>query len=134
MRPAAGCPPAFKRYYYLTTDERTGDLMQQVADVDQTLLELDPLRQANPANPGPDDLPARVRLGPDWLALVGNWMTAWERTGDTRGRNKILPTTKISGTAGWRGARSVWLTRSGECPCPPPDPGCCSRSPAWPSC
>jgi hypothetical protein len=31
-----------------------------------------------------------VRAGPDWLAFVGNWMTEWERTGDTRWRDKIV--------------------------------------------
>jgi hypothetical protein len=33
---------------------------------------------------------ARIRAGPDWLAIAGNWMTEWERTGDTRWRDKIL--------------------------------------------
>jgi len=82
---------AFKRYYYyLTTDERAGDLMREVVDVDRTLLEIDPMRRARPADQTPNDLPARLRLGPDWLSLVGNWMTEWERTGDTRWRDKIL--------------------------------------------
>jgi hypothetical protein len=31
-----------------------------------------------------------MRGGPDWLACVGNWMTEWERTGDTKYRDKIL--------------------------------------------
>lgn len=31
-----------------------------------------------------------MRLGPDWLAFIGNWMTEWERTGDTKWRDKIL--------------------------------------------
>ena len=26
---------------------------------------------------------------PTWLALAGNWMTEWERTGDTKWRDKI---------------------------------------------
>ena len=31
-----------------------------------------------------------MRGGPDWLAFVGNWMTEWERTGDTKYRDKII--------------------------------------------
>src|SRR6185369_17594668 len=33
---------------------------------------------------------ARVRGGPDWLAFAGNWMTEWERTGNTKYRDKII--------------------------------------------
>ncbi len=31
-----------------------------------------------------------MRGGPDWLAFVGNWMTEWERTGETKYRDKII--------------------------------------------
>jgi hypothetical protein len=77
-------------YYYLTTDERTGDLMREVKDVDLRLTELDPMRLAMPTSRWPTRQPARARVGPDWLALVGNWMTEWERTGDTRYRDRIV--------------------------------------------
>jgi hypothetical protein len=33
--------------------------------------------------------PGRIRLGPDWYVLAGNWMTEWERTGDPRWRDRI---------------------------------------------
>jgi YetA-like protein len=82
---------AYRRfYYYLTTDERTGDLMRAVVDIDYKLLELDPMRLASPVVPGQNPYPARVRGGPDWLAFVGNWMTEWERTGETKYRDKII--------------------------------------------
>lgn len=77
-------------HHYLTTDERTGDVMREVVDVDRTLIELDPMRKAQPASGLPTDLPARLRAGPDWLALAGNWMTEWERTGQACWRDKIL--------------------------------------------
>jgi hypothetical protein len=81
---------AYRRfYYYLTADERTGDLMRAVVDVDYKLLEIDPMRLASPQKT-PIPFPARVRGGPDWLAFVGNWMTEWERTGDTKYRDKII--------------------------------------------
>jgi hypothetical protein len=76
-------------YYYLTTDERTGDRMRAVVDADYTLIELDPMREAAPRT-GPIPYPARIRGGPDWLACVANWMTEWERTGNTKYRDKIL--------------------------------------------
>jgi hypothetical protein len=82
---------AYRRfYYYLTTDERTGDLMHEVTDADYTLLELDPMRLASPAKADAPKYPARIRGGPDWLAAVGNWMTEWERTGNTKYRDKIV--------------------------------------------
>src|ERR1044071_457289 len=34
--------------------------------------------------------PTHARIGPDWLALVSNWMTEWERTGDNKWRDKIM--------------------------------------------
>ncbi len=81
---------AYRRFfYYLTADERTGDLMRAVVDVDYKALEIDPMRLASPRK-GEIAYPARVRGGPDWLAFIGNWMTEWERTGDTKYRDKIL--------------------------------------------
>lgn len=77
-------------YYYLTTDERCGDLMTEVKDGDQKLYTLDPMRLAEPRELYPCTAPARLRIGPDWLAYVGNWMTEWERTGNTAYRDKIL--------------------------------------------
>ena len=32
----------------------------------------------------------RIRTGPDWAAIVSDWMTAYERTGDKAYRDKIL--------------------------------------------
>ena len=40
----------------------------------------DPMREAEPKLPG--EPPVRIRIGPDWFALAGNWMAEWERTGD----------------------------------------------------
>jgi len=82
---------AYRRfYYYLTTDERTGDIMREVLNVDYKVAEYDPMRLAQPITEAEKKYPTRVRLGPDWLAFVSNWMTEWERTGDTKWRDKIL--------------------------------------------
>jgi hypothetical protein len=76
-------------YYYLTTDERTGDLMEMVYDTEESYKKLDPMRLAMPADEYPTEAPTRLRVGPDWLALAGNWMTAWERTGNKKYLDKI---------------------------------------------
>ena len=77
-------------YYYLTTDERSGDLMTEVKDADQKLYTLDPMRLAEPRSKFPSSAPARLRIGPDWLAYAGNWMTEWERTRDRKYLDKIV--------------------------------------------
>lgn len=82
-------------YYYLTTDERCGDLMTEVRNVDQKLYTLDPMRLAQPRSKYPCTAPARIRIGPDWLAYAGNWMTEWERTGNLKYRDKILAGMKV---------------------------------------
>lgn len=81
---------AFLRFfYYLTADERTGDLMHAQTDCDTLLYHLDPMRLAEPRSLYPCQAPARLRIGPDWMAYAGNWMTEWERTGNRRYADKI---------------------------------------------
>jgi hypothetical protein len=78
---------ALKRFlYYLTTDERTGELMHESANTDQKLVETDPLRLILPKS----KYPTHARVGPDWFAMVGNWATEWERTGNPLWKEKIL--------------------------------------------
>ena len=73
-------------YYYLTTDERVGDLMNEVIDADKKLVDVDPLRKIEPKT----QYPTHARIGPDWFAACSNWLAAWERTGDTKYRDKIV--------------------------------------------
>ncbi len=70
-------------YYYLTADERMGDILHEVCDADTLLYTLDPMRLAQPRSLYPCTAPARLRLGPDWLGYVSNWFTEWERTGQS---------------------------------------------------
>lgn len=77
-------------YYYLTTDERCGDLMSEVKDVENKFYDIDPMRLAQPKSEYPCTAPARLRIGPDWIALASNWMIEWERTQNTIYRDKII--------------------------------------------
>jgi hypothetical protein len=77
-----------KRFmYYLTTDELLGDHMRDALQLDETLLRYPPLRDYLTV---PAGVPTVIRIGPDWYALVSNWLTEWERTGDTRYRDRIV--------------------------------------------
>jgi len=80
----------WRPFYFLTTDERTGDLMRETLQSDVAAAKYDPMRMAAPQVPGEPQFAARIRIGPDWFAFVGNWMTEWERTGDVRWRDRIL--------------------------------------------
>ncbi len=82
--------PYRRFYYYLTTDERTGDLMHEMLQADSAITRIDPMRKVLPPTAADAQYPARVRAGPDWFAFAGNWMTEWERTGDTKYRDKIM--------------------------------------------
>ena len=68
-------------YYYLTADDRIGNIMHEVVDADTLLYILDPMRLAQPRELYPCTAPARLRIGPDWLAYASNWLTEWERHG-----------------------------------------------------
>lgn len=82
---------AWKRpHYYLTTDERSGDLMRIALGAEESTVRLDPLRIAQPRERFPFEGPARLRWGPDWTSLVSNWFTEWERTGDRQYLRKIV--------------------------------------------
>ncbi|WP_274650962.1 hypothetical protein [Paenibacillus humicola] len=73
-------------YYYLTADERIGDIMDEVKDSDFSTVGLDPMRSYFPK----DEFPTHTRVGPDWAAFSSNWMTRWERYEDTAYRDKLL--------------------------------------------
>ncbi|RRJ67434.1 hypothetical protein EHV15_06190 [Paenibacillus oralis] len=73
-------------YYYLTADERIGDMMDEVKNADYSTVTLDPMRAYFPK----DEHPAHIRVGPDWAAFSSNWMTRWERYEDEAYRDKII--------------------------------------------
>ncbi|EFX05870.1 hypothetical protein CMQ_3939 [Grosmannia clavigera kw1407] len=81
-------------FYYLTADERVGDLLDEVLDAESAFLVLDPYRKVRPDRgtyrPQPDTI--SISLGTDWSAIAAAWLIAWERRGPTANafRNKLF--------------------------------------------
>ncbi|MGW3915513.1 exo-rhamnogalacturonan lyase family protein [Streptomyces sp. NPDC005070] len=85
----------YRRYYYfLTADERVGDLMRANVDSDETFLALDPLRKIRTEPYTPDRHALSIGFGTDWSGLVSAWLTEWERKGPQweKARARVLST------------------------------------------
>lgn len=79
-------------YYYLTGDERTGDLMREQIDAVKTLQSIVPIRKVNaevPKNTENSEV-ASVGFGTDWGAIAAAWLTEWERTQDPTMKTRLL--------------------------------------------
>ncbi|MFF5970316.1 Tat pathway signal sequence domain protein [Streptomyces sp. NPDC012769] len=68
-------------YYFLTADERVGDLMHDLVDSDETFLALDPIRKIRTEPYTPDRHALSIGFGTDWSGLAAAWLTEWERGG-----------------------------------------------------
>ncbi len=86
-------------YYYLTADDRIGDVMDEGIDADWTTLTVSSQRkvverlllEAGLDSGGKKyDFPTYISCGPDWISFAGSWFTAWERTGDVKYRDWIM--------------------------------------------
>jgi hypothetical protein len=89
-------------YYYLTADERVGDLMHELLDCDERVAQIQPGRKVTRG--GIDKRwPGNISFGTDWCSFAAAWLTEWERTGDTKWRDKILAGMKSIGEMpnGW---------------------------------
>lgn len=78
-----------RQYYYLTADERTGDVLEMLTTADRQLVALNPTRKVKDAPKLPAGQ-AVMGVGTDWGSLLAAWLTAWERSGDTRWRERIV--------------------------------------------
>ncbi|MCP2333864.1 exo-rhamnogalacturonan lyase family protein [Actinoalloteichus caeruleus] len=89
---------AYRRFYYfLTADERVGDLMRELVDADRTFLTLDPIRKIREGEYAPDPNALAIGLGTDWGALSAAWLAEWERGGDDTYRDKLLTSMRTIG-------------------------------------
>jgi hypothetical protein len=82
---------AYRRFFYfLTADERVGDLMRELLDADQTFLTLDPIRKIRSERYAPQPNALAVGFGTDWGSLAAAWLTEWERNPQTKYREKLV--------------------------------------------
>ncbi|OMP75606.1 Tat pathway signal sequence domain protein [[Flexibacter] sp. ATCC 35208] len=77
-------------YYYLTADERVGDLMQAEVDAAFTLRTIVPGRKIGQPVGDPDGKYAGVGFGTDWGSLAAAWLTEWERHGTPLAKDRLL--------------------------------------------
>ncbi len=80
-------------YYFLTGDERVGDLLQEQIEAARTLRTIEPGRKL-PESRGlmPENAQgdfARLGFGTDWGSIAGAWLTEWERTRDPEMRDRL---------------------------------------------
>jgi hypothetical protein len=82
---------AYRRFYYfLTADERVGDLMRELVDADETFVTLDPIRKIRRGSYTPDRKALAVGFGTDWGSLAAAWLAEWERDPNTKYREKLI--------------------------------------------
>lgn len=88
-------------YYYLTADERVGDLMREQVNADLALRTIEPIRKLPDAKERPALDPngdyAYLGFGTDWGSLAGALLTEWERTRDPKVREKLVAGMKTIG-------------------------------------
>lgn len=89
-------------YYYLTADERVGDLMREQIDAARALRAIEPGRKLPDARtrpqPDPEGDYAWLGFGTDWGSVAGAWLTEWERTRDPRVRDRLLASMRTIGS------------------------------------
>ncbi|MER6072507.1 Tat pathway signal sequence domain protein [Streptomyces sp. NPDC001817] len=86
-------------YYFLTADERVGDLMHANVDSDETFLVLDPQRKVRTTPYTPDRHALSIGFGTDWSGLVSAWLTEWERKGPQWEKAKARVLSTMEGIA-----------------------------------
>lgn len=96
---------AYRRiFYYLTADERTGDLMRDLLESD-AILQTVIINRKVPGGP-PEAMPPGVvgmAFGTVWCSLAAAWLTEWERTKETRWRDRLVAGMQTIGAmkTGW---------------------------------
>ena len=101
---------AYRRiFYYLTADERAGDLMRELLDSDADLHKVDITRKLkkDPARPAAEPGLTAASFGTMWGSLIAAWLTEWERTGQVRWRDKI-----VNGMQSIAGLQKGWFASS----------------------
>lgn len=113
-------------YYYLTGDERTGDLIMELQQCQNALLTLDSHRKVQKHADIPDGF-AMTNIGLDCGPLLATWLTSWERRVDEWPHYRQLLLGLMEGIANLRygiGNNAILLNPSTGAvrECPPPTP------------
>lgn len=113
-------------YFYLTGDERTGDLISELQQCQNTLLMLDSHRKVQKHSGIPEGF-AMTNIGLDCGALAAAWLTAWERRTEGWKHSRELLVKLLDGIARLKhgiGNNAILLNpKTGEIrECPPPTP------------
>ncbi|KAH7357175.1 hypothetical protein BKA65DRAFT_451300 [Rhexocercosporidium sp. MPI-PUGE-AT-0058] len=117
----------FRRiYYFLTGDERIGDLIYELSTCQDALLTLDAHRKVQAKDSTPPGF-TMANIGLDCGPLMSSWLTAWERrtVGWERCRDLLMKLLEgITALPHGIGNNAMLLKPStGEVrPCPPPTP------------
>lgn len=104
-------------FYYLTGDERVGDLMRGLLSSDQMLQQVEIGRKVPGAERKP--LPEGVvdaSFGTMWCSVASSWLTEWERTGDKRWRDRLIAGMDSIGRLkyGWLAGSAPYDLKSGR--------------------
>lgn len=109
---------AYRRiFYYLTADERVGDLMRALVHSDRVLESIVierkvPDRDLSKLAPGQIDM----SFGTVWCSLAAAWLTEWERTGNRYWRDRLIAgmdsIARMPG--GWRNGYGIFDLKSGR--------------------
>ncbi|KFY42380.1 hypothetical protein V494_02431 [Pseudogymnoascus sp. VKM F-4513 (FW-928)] len=117
----------FKRiYFFLTGDERTGDLIEELQNCQHAILTLDSHRKVQLKADTPEGY-AMANIGLDCGPLAATWLTVWERRTEGWIHSKKLLINLIDGIAGLShgiGNNAILLNpETGDIrECPPPTP------------
>jgi hypothetical protein len=88
-------------YYFLTADERVGDLMREQVEGARTLRTIVaerklPEAQSRRRETANGDY-AWLSFGTDWGSIAGAWLTEWERTGSRKMRERLMASMRSIG-------------------------------------
>lgn len=103
---------AYNRFlYFLTADERMGDLLHDLVDSDVTVSQINVGRKlgVNPDARAQDPVVPSMGFGTDWSSVVAAWLTEWERTRNPKYRDKIVNGMKSIGAL-----KRGWLAGAGQ--------------------
>lgn len=89
-------------YYFLTADERVGDLLREQLEAARTLRTVVPERKLpetqDRQRETADGDYARLGFGTDWGSIAGAWLTEWERTGSRQMRDRLVASMRSIGS------------------------------------